>query len=344
MGDNMKRMIVIKVFIYLCMISILSSLFYIQIINQKFYKEKLVSLTEKRVFGNTAPRGRILDRNGKVIVDNKPVKVIFYEKQIGNTAKDELNIATKLASILEVDYTKITDNILKDYYMRIHSDLKLITDEEYTLYKNRKLTSKELESIKKERITPEQIATIDKETAYIYYLMNNGFSYTEKIIKNENVTELEYATIAENTKKLKGVGIRLDWQRYYPYGTTMRGILGNVGSIPAEKKSEYLSRNYTQDDIVGISYLEYQYDSYLKGEKNEYIIHSNGTKTLLKEGTKGNDIFLNIDIELQKEIEQIIINNINRAKDEPNTMYLNKSFVIIEDAKTGGYRGHNFRL
>lgn len=332
----MKRMVTVKFFIYIGMITLLFFLFFIQIVNNEKCKEKLIGLTEKHVFGNTAPRGRFLDRNGKIIVDNKPLKVIFYENNKGNSINDELKIASELALLLEIDYSKITDDIIKDYYLIINKNLELITPEEYNLYKNRKLTSSELEKLKKDRITSEQISTIDRETAYIYYLMNNGYSYSEKIIKNRDVTELEYATIAENMEKLKGVGVRLDWVRYYPYGNTMRSILGNVGSIPAEKKDEYIKNGYSQDDVVGISYLEYQYDDYLKGKKNEYIIHSNGTKTLLKEGKRGNDIVLNIDIELQEKIEQIIIDNINYAKHEPNTVYLNKSFVILQDAKTGG--------
>jgi cell division protein FtsI/penicillin-binding protein 2 len=39
---------------------------------------------------------------------------------------------------------------------------------------------------------------------------------------------------------------------------------------------------------------------------------------------------------LQQEIENIIVENIKRAKSEPNTQYLNKTFVIVTDAKTGG--------
>lgn len=336
MGDNMKRLFILKLFVAISIAIILSKLFYIQIVKNEYYKEKLISLTEKIVYGDTAPRGRIYDRNGVVIVDNKPVKVIYYKKEVGITNKKELDIAHKLSTILEVDYSKLTDRILKQYYLKLHSDLSLITNEEYELYKNREITSEELYEIKLQKITSQDLESIDKETAYIYYLMNNGYSYTEKIIKNNEVTELEYATIAESVGKLSGIGIRLDWERTYPYGTTLRGILGSVGEIPNEYKQNYLKSGYMIDDTVGISYLEYQYDEYLKGTKNKYLVHANGNYELLEEGNKGNDLYLNIDIELQKEIEDIIVSNIKKAKSEPNTEYLNKTFVIVTDAKTGG--------
>src|SRR5574344_366513 len=141
MGDNMKRLFILKLFVAISMAIMLSKLFYIQIVKNEYYKKKLVSLTEKIVYGDTAPRGRIYDRNGVVVVDNKPVKVIYYQKEAGTTIKEELDIAHKLSTILEVDYSKITDRILKNYYLKLHSDLSLIANEEYELYKNREITS-----------------------------------------------------------------------------------------------------------------------------------------------------------------------------------------------------------
>src|SRR5574344_1085040 len=89
------------------------------------------------------------------------------------------------------------------------------------------------------------------------------------------------------------------------------------------------------DDRVGISYLEYQYDDYLKGTKNKYKLNKFNELELLERGKKGKDIVLTIDIELQKQVEEILVNEIIKAKSEPNTTYYNRSFVIITDPKTG---------
>ena len=332
----MKRIYALEVLLIGCMLVILINLFNIQVLKESYYENKVREMTETKVYSSTAPRGRIYDRNGILLVDNKPVKVIYYLKEVGVSTKEELKIADKLSKILEVDYSKITTNMLKEYYLKVNSNLDLITDEEYKKYKDRKLSKDDLHNLKLERIKEDDINSLNKETAYIYYLMNNGYSYTEKIIKDENVSNEEYAIIAENVGILKGVNIRLDWERVYPYGITLRGILGNVGKITDEYKDYYISNGYKIDDRVGISYLEYEYDKYLKGEKNEYIRSSDGTYKLVKEGKKGNDIYLNIDIKLQEEIENIIVNNIKRAKYEPNTNFLNRTYVILTDVKTGG--------
>lgn len=225
----MKRIYALEVLLIGYMFVILINLFNIQVLKESYYENKVREMTETKVYSSTAPRGRIYDRNGILLVDNKPVKVIYYLKEVGVSTKEELKIADKLSKILEVDYSKITTNMLKEYYLKVNSNLDLITDEEYKKYKDRKLSKDDLHNLKLERIKEDDINSLNKETAYIYYLMNNGYSYTEKIIKDENVSNEEYAIIAENVGILKGVNIRLDWERVYPYGITLRGILGKIG-------------------------------------------------------------------------------------------------------------------
>ena len=70
----------------------------------------------------------------------------------------------------------------------------------------------------------------DKKAAYIYYLMNKGYSYAEKIIKNKDVTDSEYAEVSENIETLKGFNTKLDWERVYPNGDYFRALFGNVSS------------------------------------------------------------------------------------------------------------------
>lgn len=139
----------------------------------------------------------------------------------------------------------------------------------------------------------------------LYNLMNKGYSYAEKIIKNKDVTEKEYAIISENISNLSGFNTKLDWERIYPYGDVFRSILGKISSnsqgIPKELVDDYLSKGYSLNDRVGISYLEYQYEDYLKGEKAKYKLNSDNSYELVSEGKRGNDIVLTIDINLQKK-------------------------------------------
>lgn len=339
-----KRYNILIGLITIVIVILFINLFYIQIINQEKYASNLEKLKQNIVEGSTAPRGRIYDRNHKLIVDNVPTKEIYYKKQSGVTTKEELELAYTLSDMLEIDYTKLSDNMLRNFWLKNHTEEgnKKITDDEWNQLELRKINASDIEKLKLERITEEELNNYnerDREAAYIYYLMNKGYSYSEKIIKKENVTDQEYAVIASNVYNLKGVDTRLDWDRTYLYGNTFRSVLGSVSNsesgIPSELKDYYLNKGYDLNDRVGISYLEYQYDDYLKGEKNKYEILSSGEKVLVSEGKRGNDIVLSIDIELQQKVEQILIDELIAAKNEPNTEYYDHSFVIITDPKTG---------
>ena len=339
-----KRYNILNVIVILALLILVVGLFLIQVVGKEKYSLKLENLTKTVIYGETAPRGRIYDRNGKLIVDNIPSKVIYYKKPSGITTKEEIKIAYKLAPMIELDFNKLNDYDYKVFWIKNHEDKakEKITNEEWQKLEERKLTSDDIYELKIERVTIEDLSEyndLDKKAAYIYTLMNTGYSYDEKVIKNENVTDEEYALVSENISELKGVNTKLDWERSYIYGDTFRSILGNVSSsksgIPAELKDYYLKKGYSLDDRVGTSNLEYQYEDILRGKKNKYEVMNDGSYKLIEEGKRGNDIVLTIDIELQKALEEILTEEVLNAKKEANTEFYDGSFVIISDPKTG---------
>ncbi len=340
MNRRFGLIIVLLISIYLV---IGCRLFNLQILKNSEYNDKLAMATEKTIESTSAPRGRIYDRNHKLLVDNEGIKTIYYKKQNGITTKEEIELAYEVSNNIDIDYSKIDDNKLKDFYYKSHYKecRKKITDEEWDLYNKRKLNDKDIDKLIYERLDDEisEYTDSDKKAAYIYYLMNKGYSYAEKVIKNSNVTDAEYAYISENIDNLKGFNTKLDWERVYLYGDTFKSILGNVSSntqgIPSELSEDYLKRGYTLDDRVGISYLEYQYEDYLRGTKAKYRLLSDNSYELVSEGKRGNDIVLTIDIELQKYLEDVLSNEVLNAKGEPGTQYYNRSFAIVSDPNTG---------
>lgn len=339
-----KRYMCLMIFIIFLFTIICFRLFKLQVLDNDKYVLKLIEAVEKPILGESAPRGRIYDRNYNLLVDNKAIKTIYYKKEKGVTTSEEIDLAYKVANIIDLDLNKLSDNMLRSFWLVNNKDSanKKIKDSEWQKYKERKLTSNDIENLKKERITNEELESygeIDKKAAYIYYLMNKGYSYAIKIIKNENVTEKEYAIISENTSELSGFNTKLDWERVYLYNDIFKTILGKVSSekqgIPAELKDYYLENGYSLNDRVGISYLEYQYENYLKGEKAKYRVLSDNTYEIVEKGKRGKDIVLSIDINLQMALEDILTNEVLKAKSEKNTEYYNRSYVVVEDPNTG---------
>ena len=99
---------------------------------------------------------------------------------------------------------------------------------------------------------------------------------------------------------MNGFNTQIDWERVYPYGDTFKSMLGTVSSstqgIPAEEKDYYLEKGYSLNDRVGISYLEKEYEDILHGKKPVYEVINSHEVKLKKEGQRGKDIVLSIDI------------------------------------------------
>ena len=98
------------IFIALVFIIFLGRIFYINYIDGSKYQKILLDKTNTYIYGSSAPRGRILDRNGVVLVDNKGIKTVYYTKLKGITTKEEIEIAKSLANILNI---KINEDSFK---------------------------------------------------------------------------------------------------------------------------------------------------------------------------------------------------------------------------------------
>ena len=308
------------------------------------FKEKLAQIADVVIEGSSAPRGRIYDRNYNLLVDNKAMKTIYYKKDKDITIAEELKLAYEVSKHLDLDVTKLTLRNLKEFWLAQNDEeaKKRITEEEWEKLEQRKLDQSDIENLKIDRITEEDLSSYqeeDKKAAYLYYLMNRGYTYDDKVIKTGNVTEEEYAYIAEHNQKLKGFNTKLDWERIYLYGDTFKTILGTVSDsnqgIPKELEKEYLKKGYSLNDRVGISYLEQQYEDILRGKKATYQMVNRYELTLKEEAQRGKDIVLTIDINLQQAVENILKEEIALAKTTPNTEFYNRSFVVVQDPNTG---------
>ena len=323
------------IFLFMIFLLVIIRLYNLNVINGEKYQDLLKEKTTIYVYENNYPRGRILDRNGKVLVDNIGIKSVYYRKNKNASVEEELNIAYSLAKILDI---KISDNknILKNYWLlKNEFGNNLITIEEYDLYKKRKINSEELKKLKHQRITDEMLndlSHLDKEIATIYNLMNKGYSYDKKLIITEIDDEVYSKLIEAN---IKGVNIEITWKRIYLYNDTLKDIFGTIGSISKEEKSYYLNQGYELNDMVGLSYLEYQYEKYLKSEKNLYKVNSDNSLTLIKEGKKGNDLVLSIDIDVQLELEKLVKENILKAKKNKYTDYFSETYSIVSNPNNG---------
>lgn len=317
-----KYLLVIFIFI-----TIYIGVYYI--LNHRSYAYKLETKTNLIIEVGNAPRGKIYDVNGNILVDNKIINNLVFSYSSGI---DIVDVAMKLASVY--DFSVPSEKEMINWYKARYNANKLLSDEEKRLIKERKIDREEIINLKIKDVI-YSYSDYDKNCSKVYGILNNGYLYYPKIII-EDISEEEISLIINNLPK--GVSIETSYKRDYPYSDTLRNVFGKVGKITKDNKEEYLAMGYNLDDEVGLSYLEKYYDKYLRGEKAKYFVNDDYTLTKITEEKPGNDLYLSIDINLQKEVENIVKEELQKAKKYPNTEYLNDAYVILSNPKTGQIR------
>ncbi|MET3696624.1 cell elongation-specific peptidoglycan D,D-transpeptidase [Bacillus oleivorans] len=337
--------------LFFCVFLLFSMLIFrlgvVQIVNGEAYS-KNIERTEEITVNNSVPRGKMIDRNGKVIVDNIPLNAITYTQAQYADQNEMLEVAKRLALLIEKDTKGLTEREKKDFWLMSYPEEAeaLITDQDRQDLKDKKIDS--LYQVQLERVTEDHIKSLTKEeleVAAIYFEFIGGYALTPQIVKNENVTAEEFAVVSENLEALPGVDTTTDWERYYAFGDTLQSLLGKVTSaeegIPREELDYYTSRGYSLNDRVGKSYLEKVYEDLLHGQKAKVktVTDNNGNiidTEVISEGERGKDLILTIDMELQQKVEKIIEEELIAKKNNySDTDYLDRAFVVIMDPYTG---------
>ena len=319
----------------------------VQLVHGETFREE-VERTEDITIGTIVPRGKIMDRNQNVVVDNNALNAIIYTRYPTTTSEQILETATKLSKLITMKTDRITERDRKDYWILLHREeaKEKITKEEWALFEEGELEDQDLYRLQLDRITEEEQNSFTKEELQILAIkreMDSGYALTQIIIKSD-VTEREYARVSENLALLPGVDIATDWERGYPYDETLRSVLGKVTTrqegLPSEKVDYYVSRGYSRNDRVGKSYIEMQYEDVLFGKKGQIqnITDKAGnvlSSTIISEGEAGKDLILSLDINLQIEVEKIIEEELAAAKGRAGNHMLDRAFVVMMNPKTG---------
>lgn len=138
------------------------------------------------------------------------------------------------------------------------------------------------------------------------YMSANSYNrYISFTIANE-VSDETVAAILENSDELTGVTVDEQYIRRYVDSMYVSQILGYTGTV-SSSELETLDDSYDSNDIVGKSGIEKSMESELagtKGTRKVYVDTVGRITEVLDEqdSSAGNDVYLTIDINLQKKI------------------------------------------
>jgi penicillin-binding protein 2 len=111
--------------------------------------------------------------------------------------------------------------------------------------------------------------------------------------------------IKERQERFPGVDVKRVFLRKYPYHQLAAQIVGNIGQVsPAELKGDKY-RHVPQGTIVGQDGLEYSYDRYLRGRDGltRIVVDANGNPTrtdIQRPPDPGRQLQLSLDLGLQR--------------------------------------------
>ena len=107
------RIKIVQIVVFLIFFTILFKIFYIQVFQYPKLSKLATSLWQRNL-PITADRGKILDRNGKILATNITTTTLYV---VPNQIKNKNETAKKLSEILNADYNAILKHLTKKTYL-----------------------------------------------------------------------------------------------------------------------------------------------------------------------------------------------------------------------------------
>lgn len=241
-----------------------------------------------------APRGRILDRNGIVLVDDRDSIV---------------------ASISTQDYDKLDPSV----------QAKLLRRLAHVLSANR--------APGRPAITVKFLRT---------RLNDSRFTHFRPVPVATDITAEQEIMLKEGARLYPTVVVDHETVRSYPYGSLAAHLLGYVGPL-SDPQWQLLSKHnskdkpYVQNDEIGKSGVESQYESLLRGTPGRRVYEVDRANRIVGEITskrvapkQGDDVYLSIDARVQYKAESALQGRIVAAAKNRKTPAKSGGLVVLD--------------
>ena len=282
----------------------------------------------------------ILDKTGDKLEDNFPIKVndgkyaFTYDREIRSwlaqknlptdyTAEEAFN-ALRLSLGIDPELSRyeaqlIMQNTYNEYppisVTAMKYNAQLARDKFLEMYELDEKTSAKDAFLALRSKMNIPAALSDAKARRILVVRNEmelmGYRKYLPAVVAKDVSDKTVMIIEEMSESLPGVSVESETRRYYPNGSTAAHILGYMGKISDDKKEEYIEKGYEANAIIGLSGIEGKFESLLHGINGYYKVQVNAMGERVKlisqaDPVKGKDIYLTIDLNLQKATESAL--------------------------------------
>lgn len=251
---------------------------------------------------------QIIEKNGDSLVNDLSI-IINPDGEFAFTTSSDI---AKLRFLRDVYGKKTIDELDKD-----GSSLSTSTPEDVFLYlcsENRYniLTDLNTKEMSPEDLEGKMVYSIEDALKILtvrYSMSSNSFQKYVSTTIASAVNERTVAAILENEANLQGVTIKEETVRKYVNGEYFAHIIGYTGRASSDELEELqeINSGYALNDVVGKYGIELEMELELQGKKGSknVFVDSLGKildTTSITEPLAGNDVYLTLEYELQKEV------------------------------------------
>ena len=169
-------------------------------------------------------------------------------------------------------------------------------------------------------------------------LKDNRYRKYKPVMIKSNLDMQTVSEIEAHRLELPGVSVTTEPKRVYLQDEVAGHVIGYLGEVNQEELGA--NENYKLGDLVGKIGVEKFYDEYLRGEDGvqqvEVDVYNNAVgEVTTVDASSGNDVFLTIDYELQKSMEDAFDKVISDLQRNSRSDKAGAGAAVLLDVKTG---------
>lgn len=311
------RLRVMAMGVFACMLLLAGGLWYHQVLASRQYVDRL-NTQSFRTIRVPAIRGKILDRNGTSLAENRPsYNVNLYLNELRGRFREKYDALKKqqLAAMaatnapvagktppLRLSRAQIDQLNLVARYHAVNDIVQEVA----------RLTGQPLQ------LDPRRLQQhYDSRLALPLTIM-------------ANLTMEQIAVFQEKSVTAPGLGLEIQSARFYPLKSTGAHVLGYLQRSDSSGEDEDMDFSYRLPDFRGQIGIEAAFDDALRGTPGakSLLVNNFGYRQgefILAEPVAGKNVHLTLDADLQRNVENALMHN------GPTT----RGSAIVMDANTG---------
>ncbi len=280
------------------MLVLLTGLWWVQLVSTKYFKGRLEHQAT-RTIGIPPVRGRILDRNGRPLAENRPAYSI--DLYLG-----------ELSRSYQKAYSSQVGAIQTNLHLQLLAKEKQLgrslTAQEKKAFSLSPQFKDQLEKQVRYEVTSNLLASLSAKLQQPISLTQSNFEkwyYKSRMLPMPVLANLNAAQIArfeEQSTTVPGVDLDVHSLRYYPNGSSAAHLLGYLSH---EDYSDDKTYSFPATGFTGAAGIEKIYDDQLHGETGERSVMINNYGFRQSDATEsppvaGQNLVLTIDEDIQK--------------------------------------------